>query len=353
MSHTVIQVDASGSSCGARPPVPVVELDNIHKTYLLGLEGVPALRGVSLTLYAGEWVVIYGTSGGGKSSLLNIVGTIDKPTKGKLWIGGKPITSETTDEILAAIRLAQLGFVFQSFNLISSMTAAENVELPMTLKGTLSVADCRRKARASLQRVGLGHRLDHFPTQLSGGEQQRCTIARAIANEPAVLLLDEPTGDLDTGNTHRIIDLLVALNTEQNMTMLMVTHDVYLKNLAHRVIYMRDGKVAREERVPADVRARAIAEVRTKLASLGMVSAATTPAVAANGMSSSNSSNQVHQDPVKKPFGGPSPASTATTIRRPQDYATFSPAALKAAMELRNAFVKRQPPSAATPPMKP
>lgn len=165
--------------------------------------------------------MVYGTSGGGKTSLLNIVGTIDKPTKGELVIGSTLINMQTTDRVLADIRLSTLGFVFQTFNLLSSMTALENVELPMTLKGQSSAPIRRAQAIASLEKVGLGHRLHHFPPQLSGGEQQRVTIARAIANNPRLLLLDEPTGDLDSKNTHNVLDLLISLNRKEEMTMLM------------------------------------------------------------------------------------------------------------------------------------
>lgn len=169
--------------------VPIVQLDNVHKTYLLGVEGVAALRGVSLKIHKGEWVAIYGTSGGGKTSLLNIIGTIDRPTKGELKLGSTIISSNTKDEEFAKIRLEKLGFVFQTFNLIGSMTAIENVELPMILKGQLNPTERRARAIASLTRVGMAHRLDQLPNKLSGGEQQRVTIARAIANNPEILLL--------------------------------------------------------------------------------------------------------------------------------------------------------------------
>ncbi|KCV73083.1 ABC transporter ATP-binding protein [Fonticula alba] len=235
----------------------IIHLNNVHKTYLMGVEGVPALRGVSLSIRRGEWVVIYGTSGGGKTTMLNLIGTIDKPTKGELWIGGRLINPKTPDSVLADIRLGTLGFVFQTFNLLSSMTARENVELPMILKGDLSTSEIRARAVASLERMNLHHRMDHMPNMLSGGEQQRVAIARAIANRPSVLLLDEPTGDLDTVNTKSVVRLLRQLNELDGMTLVMVTHDVYLKNFATRVVWMRDGKVAQTEVVSAQTRARA------------------------------------------------------------------------------------------------
>eukprot|EP00741_Cyanophora_paradoxa_P018695 tig00021073_g18044.t1 len=238
----------------------VVKLDNIQKTYLLGIEGVPALRGVSLEIRRGEFVAVYGTSGGGKTSLLNIIGTIDKPTKGKLWIGGLPITDRTSDAELAEIRLRKIGFVFQTFNLLSSMTALENVEMPMVLAGKLSAAQRRARAKELLERMGLSHRLNHFPNQLSGGEQQRVTIARAVANRPDVLLLDEPTGDLDTKNTRIVMQLLTELNVRERITCIMVTHDVALKNYATKVVQMRDGKVQQIRPVPAHIRAAVLSE---------------------------------------------------------------------------------------------
>jgi putative ABC transport system ATP-binding protein len=223
----------------------IIRLTNVHKTYLLGLEGVPALRGVNLSIFAGEFVTILGTSGGGKTTMLNIIGTIDKPSKGDIRIGQDRIKYSTPDKVLASIRLNKLGFVFQQFNLIGSLTALENVELPMQLKGELSRSAIRKRASKLLHDVNLGERMDHFPNQLSGGEQQRVTIARAIANNPAILLLDEPTGDLDTTSTDVVMKILIDLNRKHGITMVMVTHDVGLKNFADRVVHMADGKIHR------------------------------------------------------------------------------------------------------------
>ncbi|KAJ3175052.1 ABC transporter AbcH.1 [Geranomyces variabilis] len=315
------------------PTDPIVVLRNIHKTYLLGLEGVAALRGVSLSIQRGEWVAIYGTSGGGKTSLLNIVGTIDKPTKGDLTICDTVITPNTKDEVLAALRLTKLGFVFQSFNLISSMTALENVELPMVLKGELTASERKTRAVASLQRVGLGHRLHHFPSKLSGGEQQRVTIARAIANLPEVLLLDEPTGDLDTQNTLRILHLLHSLNVEQHMTFIMVTHDVYLKNFAHRVVYMRDGKIHRVEMTRSQKRKDALEELEAKIAEHeGRTSVRATQETARTEetlLHSSGGGGGAAPRTIGTVAGESAHApgrfvSAATEVREPGDYATYS-----------------------------
>ena len=231
--------------------VPILAMRNVHKTYLLGIEGVPALRGVSLNIKRGEFVVIFGTSGGGKTTMLNIMGTIDKPTKGELRICGTRITNSTPDSELSNLRLSKLGFVFQTFNLLSSLSAIENVEMPMILHGALSSEERKSRAKELLNIVGMTPRLDHIPAQLSGGEQQRVTIARAIANSPEILLLDEPTGDLDTVNSLIVMKLLTDLNAEQNITMIMVTHDVGLKNFADRIIWLRDGKIQRIENTPA------------------------------------------------------------------------------------------------------
>ena len=232
----------------------VIKIVNVHKTYLLGIEGVPALRGVNLTVQDGEFITILGTSGGGKTTLLNIIGTIDKPSKGDVYICGLRIKFSTADTLLASIRLNKLGFVFQTFNLIGSLTALENVELPMQLQGKLSREEIRQRARQLLQDVGLEQRMDHFPNQLSGGEQQRVTIARSIANKPKILLLDEPTGDLDTRSTDIVMKILIDLNMREKITMIMVTHDVGLKAFAHRVVKMADGKVNKIKTIPAEAR---------------------------------------------------------------------------------------------------
>eukprot|EP00916_Digyalum_oweni_P010357 GHVL01017351.1.p1 GENE.GHVL01017351.1~~GHVL01017351.1.p1 ORF type:complete len:290 (-),score=36.60 GHVL01017351.1:347-1216(-) len=227
----------------------VVKLDNVHKTYLLGLEGIAALRGVSLSVRRGDLLIILGKSGGGKTTLLNVIGTMDRPTKGDLYICNHRVSSKTSDDILAALRLSKIGFVFQTFNLMSSLTALENVQLPMTLLGHLSRSQIRQRATELLCQVGLQDRLKHTPNMLSGGEQQRVAIARALANEPQILLLDEPTGDLDSRSADVIINILFRLNMLKKITMIVVTHDVGIKSFANRVLHVVDGKVAAEETV--------------------------------------------------------------------------------------------------------
>ncbi|EKE37660.1 hypothetical protein ENUP19_0347G0037 [Entamoeba nuttalli] len=242
----------------------IISIRNVHKTYLLGIEGVAALRGVSLSVKKGEFVCIYGTSGGGKTTMLNLIGTIDKPSKGDIILCDKRITEETKDRLLSFLRLQKIGFVFQTFNLIASMTAIENVELPMVLLGKLSAKERKERAIKLLKKVGMEKRMNHKPSQMSGGEQQRVTIARALANEPELLLLDEPTGDLDSYNTGIVMELLLQLHKE-GMTLLMVTHDVSLKNLSDRIIWMRDGKVGKIEEVTKEKRIEALKVISNKI----------------------------------------------------------------------------------------
>lgn len=216
------------------------------------------MRGISLSIYEGDFVLILGSSGGGKSSLLNIIGTIDTPSRGMLKLFGKILRGSTQDSEYALIRQEKIGFVFQSFNLVGSMSALENVELPMLLKGVLSRKESRERAKKLLCDLGLGNRFYHYPNMLSGGEQQRVTIARALANEPELLLMDEPTGDLDTKNTDNIMNLLLELNQKKKITMIMVTHDEYMKQFATRIFNISDGKVNKLQIVDKGVRQRAI-----------------------------------------------------------------------------------------------
>jgi putative ABC transport system ATP-binding protein len=271
-------------------PASIVSFDNIHKTYLLGVEGVAALRGVKLEIFEGEFIVIFGPSGCGKSSLLNILGTIDTPTKGNLTLFDSSITDRTRDEALAGMRSRHIGFVFQNFNLLSTMDAVENVALPMTIAGDRPRDQIRKRAVHLLKQVGLGQRLTHFPAMLSGGEQQRVTIARALANDPKLLLLDEPTGDLDTTNADNVMNILLELNIKERLTMVMVTHDVYMKQYATRVLLLRDGVVQAVENVDPFVRESAINELKRRL--------------------------------LKKNAPDVCPQKTTTTVRQPESYTT-------------------------------
>ncbi|KAG5497363.1 hypothetical protein JIQ42_03849 [Leishmania sp. Namibia] len=194
----------------------------------------------------GEFVMIRGPSGGGKTTLLNIIGSIDSCTEGTIELNGRVIDKSTKESVLADIRLTTLGFVFQTFNLIATMTAAENVELPMTLLGKLSPKEMRLRSRQLLTLVGLRNRINHLPSELSGGEQQRVTIARSLANSPSLLLLDEPTGDLDTANTIEVMDLLMRINRRTKTTCIMVTHNPDIECYADRILYVSDGRFAKE-----------------------------------------------------------------------------------------------------------
>jgi len=228
----------------------VVIVRNLVKEYTLPgrEEKVRVLKNLSLDenseiypIKHGEFVMIRGPSGGGKTTFLNLLGTIDEPTSGSIEIFGEKIDVNSTDAFLADLRLRRIGFVFQTFNLLATMSAFENVELPMVVLGNRSPAECRKRALHLLDIVGLSDRAQHLPSELSGGEQQRTTIARALANEPQLLLLDEPTGDLDTRNTIEIMDLLLKLNRERKVTLVMVTHNPDLECYADRILYVEDG----------------------------------------------------------------------------------------------------------------
>lgn len=229
---------------GERMP-EAVEVRGLAKRYIMGGEPLDVLRGIDLSIPYGEIVCVMGPSGSGKSTLLNIVGGLDRPTAGSVVVAGADLAS-MDDEELAIHRRRQVGFVFQSFNLIGTMTARRNVELPMLFSGE---SEERRTARASaaLEAVGLGHRLDHKPTELSGGEQQRVAIARASVNEPAILLADEPTGNLDTRTGQEILGLIKAMNAD-GRTFLITTHDRAVADaVADRIITIVDGAIERIE----------------------------------------------------------------------------------------------------------
>jgi putative ABC transport system ATP-binding protein len=218
-----------------------VEATNIHKSYLLGATAVGALRGVDLTVRRGEFVALMGPSGCGKTTLLNVIGAIDLPSRGAVKIEGVDLQG-LPDDRLADLRRDRIGMVFQFYNLLPTLTARENVEVPMQFKGVRAAAR-RSRALELLERVGLKDRADHKPAELSGGEQQRVSIARALANEPALVLLDEPTGDLDSTTGTEVIALLRDLNQREQVTMVIATHDPSIAERSSRVVRLRDGKV--------------------------------------------------------------------------------------------------------------
>ena len=219
---------------------PVLSARDLHKDYPLAGQAVHAVRGVSLDVHAGEWVALVGPSGCGKSSLLNLLGAIDQPSRGTVTINGADVAG-MTDAQATRLRLTQVGFVFQRFYLMPMLSAAENVELPMAEAG-LPTAARRARARELLTYVGLGARADHRPAQLSGGEQQRVAVARALANRPALILADEPTGELDARTGAEMIALFDRLNRD-GTTIVVVTHDEELARAARRVVHVRDGQV--------------------------------------------------------------------------------------------------------------
>jgi putative ABC transport system ATP-binding protein len=227
--------------------LPVIAVRNLAKTYILGGKTrVPALQGLSLEVYPGEFVAIMGPSGSGKSTFMNLVGGLDRPTEGDYWLAGNLVSHMTNDK-LALMRNRLVGFVFQSFNLLGRATALRNVALPMVYSG-LSRRERERRAYKVLQLVGLGERVNHKPSELSGGQQQRVAIARALVNGPALLLADEPTGNLDSHTSVEILAILQALN-EQGLTIVLVTHDPKVAQYARRIVTFLDGRIVRDEAV--------------------------------------------------------------------------------------------------------
>jgi putative ABC transport system ATP-binding protein len=220
---------------------PALEAVDVTRSYVLEGVTVHALRGVSLTVEQGDYAAVVGPSGSGKSTLMHLLGGLDRPTSGILRVGGRDVAALTDDE-LAQVRNATLGFVFQSFQLLGRTSAVDNVAMPLVYRGTRR-AQRRARARAALERVGMGHRLDHRPSQLSGGEQQRVAIARALVGEPQVLLADEPTGNLDTRTGEEVMTLLEQLNAEQGVAVVLVTHDLDVAARASRQIRVRDGRL--------------------------------------------------------------------------------------------------------------
>jgi len=226
---------------------PVIQLDHIHKTYTMGDVQVHALRGASLTIREGEFVAIMGASGSGKSTTMNILGCLDRPTKGSYILDGQDVSEMSKDE-RADIRSRKIGFVFQGFNLLSRTSALENVELPMLYAG-VSSAQRHQRAMESLAAVGLAGREKNHPNQLSGGQQQRVAVARALVNDPALILADEPTGNLDSRTSVEVMEIFQRLNRERGITLVLVTHEPDIAQYAQRVIVFKDGKIKKDFQV--------------------------------------------------------------------------------------------------------
>ena len=240
---TTLQPDLHSPAAGGQDVV--IRVEDVHKYYDLGETKVHALRGVSVQIVRSEFVAIMGASGSGKSTFMNIMGCLDKPSGGRYFLDGTDVSGLTKND-LAAIRNRKIGFVFQGFNLLSRTTALENVELP-TLYSRVPKEERERRARTALELVGLSDRAGHFPSQLSGGQQQRVAIARALVNQPALLLADEPTGNLDSHTSVEIMDIFQKLNQERGITIVVVTHEHDIAQFAKRNLIFRDGKIRRDE----------------------------------------------------------------------------------------------------------
>lgn len=226
---------------------PIIELRNVWKTYKMGDTPVHALQGISLAVKPGEFIAIQGPSGSGKSTAMNLVGCLDVPTKGEIYLDGNNI-SHLSESDLAQIRGQKIGFIFQKFNLIETLTALENVTLPMTFQG-IPEEERTKKAEALLKQFGLGERMDHKPNQLSGGQQQRVAIARALAIDPPVILADEPTGNLDSKTGREVMEFLRELNKHYGKTIVLVTHDDVLAHVADRIEFLKDGKITKTKTI--------------------------------------------------------------------------------------------------------
>jgi len=229
----------------------ILEAKDVEKTYSLGKVLVSALRGITLEVEQGEFVAIFGPSGSGKSTLLHVLGGLDRPDKGSVYIDGINL-STLNDAKLAEVRLHKIGFVFQFFNLLPRLTALRNVELPLTL-ADMSEKESIQKATDMLELVGLKDRMNHRPTELSGGEQQRVAIARALINDPKIVLADEPTGNLDTTTGWEIVRLMKRLNEEKGQTFVVVTHDQSVAETANRMIYLKDGVIQGVKKISGSV----------------------------------------------------------------------------------------------------
>lgn len=223
----------------------IIVLENVIKIYKMDGVETPALNGVSLNIKKGDFIAIMGPSGSGKSTLMHLMGCLDRPTSGKIYLEGRDV-SKLSDNELAEIRNRKIGFVFQNFYLLPRFSALQNVELPLIYRG-VSPKERKIKAQELLEKMGLSHRIDHRPTQLSGGEQQRVAIARALAIDPIILLADEPTGNLDTKSSHEIMELLSKLHKEQGLTIVIVTHEKDIAGYCEKIVRIQDGKILRIE----------------------------------------------------------------------------------------------------------
>ena len=257
------QAANSLTATGLSTPEPgggevIIQARDIHKIYRMGETQVHALRGVTLEVRRGEFVAIMGASGSGKSTFMNILGCLDKPTSGQYLLEGTDVSRLDKKE-LAGIRNRKIGFVFQGFNLLARTTALENTELP-TLYARINKEERHKRAVEALKMVGLGDRMDHFPSQLSGGQQQRVAIARALVNRPSILLADEPTGNLDSRTSVEVMEIFQSLNN-QGLTVILVTHEHDIAQFTKRSIVFRDGKIRRDE--PVAHRARAAEVLKT------------------------------------------------------------------------------------------
>src|SRR5258708_6438201 len=220
---------------------PVIQLDHIHKTYTMGDVEVHALRGISLTINEGEFVAIMGASGSGKSTTMNVIGCLDRPTRGSYILDGEDVSEMSKDE-RADVRCKKIGFVFQGFNLLSRTSALENVELPMLYLG-VDTGQRHQRAKEALAAVGLAGQEQNHPNQLSGGQQQRVAVARSLVNHPALILADEPTGNLDSRTSVEVMEIFQRLNRERGITLVLVTHELDIAQYAQRVVVFKDGKI--------------------------------------------------------------------------------------------------------------
>ena len=253
---TVLLEPITGAT--ARPADTVIRIAGLRKDYVLGVETVHALRGVDLAIGRGEYVAVMGPSGSGKSTLMNLIGCLDTATAGEYWLNGQPV-SKLNDDELAHIRNREIGFVFQTFNLLPRATAHHNVELPLVYAG-VPAKERRERAAELLHRVGLGERMMHRPSELSGGQRQRVAIARALVNRPAILLADEPTGNLDSSTSSEIMAVFDRLQ-QDGQTIILVTHELDIAHHAHRFVLLRDGVIETDRNLKTGRTESSFAEV--------------------------------------------------------------------------------------------